>query len=113
MEHNFTNLRTLLRTIQGETKPIDDHPDPGALTDCWEEAFEMLETISTPSTKRYKILTASNQGELEELVCQAMDEGWEPYGSMSVIFWENPDYTEIGRGWEYNQPVVRYQKKEK
>lgn len=37
-----TNLREILLTIKQETQPIDGHPDPGALEDCWNEVFEVI-----------------------------------------------------------------------
>ncbi len=36
------NLEQLLNVIRTETQPINGHPDPKALDDCWNEVFEQL-----------------------------------------------------------------------
>jgi hypothetical protein len=38
-------LKSVLQAIQGETSPIDGHSDPGALLDCWNEAWERIEEV--------------------------------------------------------------------
>jgi len=38
-------LKFALEAIQKETKPIDGHTDPGALTDTWKTIWEHLENI--------------------------------------------------------------------
>jgi hypothetical protein len=32
----------LLQTIRNETRPVERHPDPGAIEDCWDEVIEQL-----------------------------------------------------------------------
>lgn len=34
----------LLECIRRETRPIDGHPDPNAIDDCWNEVFEYLKS---------------------------------------------------------------------
>jgi len=38
-------LVDILQTIRNETQPIDGHPDPGALDDCWNEVFETIQAV--------------------------------------------------------------------
>lgn len=35
----------LLDTIKAEVRPIEDHPDPGAIEDCWRTVFETAELM--------------------------------------------------------------------
>lgn len=42
-------LKKLLETIRNETIPLPGHPDPGALQDCWDEVFELLESVERVS----------------------------------------------------------------
>jgi len=42
-------LVDLLMTIQRETQPIDGHPDPKAINDCWNEVFETLNEHQKPA----------------------------------------------------------------
>jgi hypothetical protein len=37
-------LRDILTAIQNETQPLSNHPDPGAINDCWNEVFDLLPT---------------------------------------------------------------------
>ena len=38
-------LIDILHVLRSETQPIDGHPDPGAITDCWNEVFETISAI--------------------------------------------------------------------
>jgi len=36
-------IKKLLNIIRAETRPIDGHDDPGAISDCWETVFKKLD----------------------------------------------------------------------
>ena len=38
------DLKSVLETIMKETRPIEGHDDPGAISDCWNEVFETLDS---------------------------------------------------------------------
>lgn len=54
-------LVDVLRTIQRETRPIDGHPDPGAIEDCWNEVFEALAKFENCWREVLKIFTDGNE----------------------------------------------------
>ncbi len=56
---NGMDLRAVLETIHQETQPEDEHPDPGAIQDCWNEVFETLDALKA-SLKL--IIEANNDG---------------------------------------------------
>lgn len=36
----------MLRVLEAEMIPMIEHPDPGALNDCWKTVFESLEALN-------------------------------------------------------------------
>lgn len=45
------DLRQLLETLRNEMQPVDGHPDPGAIEDCWREVFETLFPTPTKTSE--------------------------------------------------------------
>ena len=45
----------IMHVLWSETQPIDGHPDPGAITDCWNEVFETISAIESKHTDRTEV----------------------------------------------------------
>jgi len=65
---------------------------------------------------KYEVVTAYNAGTLESMVNIMIDEGWQPYGSLSILLSSErklvDDKSRLIEQFVMSQPMVKYQKRE-
>ena len=42
---DFRKLRSIVAALRAETRPIEEHTDPGAIQDCWNELSEAIDAL--------------------------------------------------------------------
>jgi hypothetical protein len=60
------DLKEVLITIRNQTQPIDGHPDPKSIEDCWNEVSETFENQNKGVWERME----DAYGELEGFMCE-------------------------------------------
>ncbi len=62
----------------------------------------------TPKITDYQILNSSKSGYLEREIADAIKEGWQPLGGVTVCLASSSSSYESGK--QYSQAIVKYEK---
>ncbi len=54
----------------------------------------------------YQLIESAEGDEVAEAVLNAIQDGWQPFGSISITVWTHPDCDDPG--YWYCQPMVKY-----